>query len=95
MNRVNFARCSGVVLDVCRRHGTWFDMQELHRIVHFIRAGGLDDARDRRRVEFERQRRQQEAQGAGWAHRPARAPDVDLLSLAVRAAGGVLGKWLI
>jgi Zn-finger nucleic acid-binding protein len=94
MNRVNFARCSGVVLDVCRRHGIWFDMQELHRIVQFIRAGGLEVARDRQRLEFEKERRQHEARGASWTSTSARAPDVDLLSLAVRAAGGVLGKWL-
>jgi Zn-finger nucleic acid-binding protein len=83
-----------VVLDVCRRHGIWFDMQELHRIVQFIRAGGLEVARDRQRLEFEKERRQHEARGASWTSTSARAPDVDLLSLAVRAAGGVLGKWL-
>src|SRR5678815_1229162 len=25
MNRVNFANCSRVVVDVCKGHGTWFD----------------------------------------------------------------------
>src|SRR5262249_42908625 len=25
MNRVNFANCSHVVVDVCTAHGTWFD----------------------------------------------------------------------
>jgi len=39
MHRVNFAHGSGVVVDVCRQHGTWFDMNELHRIVQFIRSG--------------------------------------------------------
>src|SRR5262245_3105684 len=29
MNRANFAKCSGVVVDVCRPHGTWFDKDEL------------------------------------------------------------------
>src|SRR6185295_4778946 len=41
MHRLNFAHCSGVIVDVCRAHGSWFDANELHRIVHFIRAGGL------------------------------------------------------
>lgn len=45
MNRVNFAHCSGVVVDVCRVHGTWFDRDELRRIVEFIRSGGLERAR--------------------------------------------------
>src|SRR5437879_9204360 len=42
MNRVNFARCSQVVVDVCKAHGTWFDKDELRRIVEFIRGGGLE-----------------------------------------------------
>jgi Zn-finger nucleic acid-binding protein len=45
MNRVNFAHCSHVVVDVCNPHGTWFDKDELRRIVEFIRAGGLEAAR--------------------------------------------------
>jgi Zn-finger nucleic acid-binding protein len=57
MNRVNFARCSGVIVDVCRGHGTWFDRDELRRIIEFIRAGGLDLSRDKekREIEYERQ----------------------------------------
>ncbi len=57
MNRVNFAECSGVVVDVCRTHGTWFDAHELHRIVQFVRAGGLDQARDRKKAELAAERR--------------------------------------
>jgi Zn-finger nucleic acid-binding protein len=57
MNRVNFARCSGVIVDVCKGHGTWFDRDELSGIVQFIRGGGLDMARqkEKREIEFERQ----------------------------------------
>ena len=67
MNRVNFAECSGVVVDVCREHGTWFDAYELNRIVEFIRAGGLDKARDRKKAELvaERRRAQAARRGAG------------------------------
>jgi Zn-finger nucleic acid-binding protein len=46
MNRVNFGRMSGTVVDVCRGHGTFMDTGELHRIVEFIRGGGLDRARE-------------------------------------------------
>jgi Zn-finger nucleic acid-binding protein len=49
MNRVNFARYSGVIMDACKEHGTFFDRDELRRIVSFIREGGLDRARDRER----------------------------------------------
>jgi Zn-finger nucleic acid-binding protein len=57
MNRINFARCSGVIVDVCRGHGTWFDRNELSGIVEFIRGGGLDLARqkEKQEIEFERQ----------------------------------------
>ena len=47
MNRVNFAHCSGVVVDVCQGHGSWFDRDELRRIIEFIRRGGLIIARTR------------------------------------------------
>lgn len=47
MNRVNFANYSGVVVDVCREHGTWFDKNELQRVVQFIQDGGLDKVRAR------------------------------------------------
>jgi Zn-finger nucleic acid-binding protein len=58
MNRVNFANCSHVVVDVCRTHGTWFDKDELRRIVEFIRSGGLDAARAREIAELERKRQE-------------------------------------
>lgn len=57
MNRINFARCSGVVVDVCKGHGTWFDHDELSRIVEFIRAGGLETSRTRERLAIEEERK--------------------------------------
>ena len=47
MNRVNFGKLSGAVIDVCRGHGTFLDAGELHQIVAFIQGGGLDRARSR------------------------------------------------
>ena len=57
MNRINFANFSGVIVDVCRLHGTWFDRDELRRIVEFIRAGGMDKARQREIQNLEEDRR--------------------------------------
>ena len=58
MNRTNFARYSGVIMDVCKEHGTFFDRDELRRIVSFVREGGLDRSRDRERERLvEEQRR--------------------------------------
>lgn len=45
MNRVNFGRKSGVVVDVCKKHGTWFDAGELTQAVEWVSSGGLDLAR--------------------------------------------------
>lgn len=61
MNRVNFANCSNVIVDVCRSHGTWFDKDELHRIVKFINAGGMDVARAKEIERLEQKRRELEA----------------------------------
>lgn len=47
MNRANFGRVSGVIVDVCSRHGTWFDAGELTRAVAFAANGGLERSRAR------------------------------------------------
>jgi len=39
--RLNFGRTSGVVVDMCREHGTWFDSGELPKILAFLKGGGL------------------------------------------------------
>jgi Zn-finger nucleic acid-binding protein len=57
MNRINFARCSGVIVDICKGHGTWFDRDELSRIVEFIRGGGLEASRAREKAEIKEERR--------------------------------------
>jgi len=46
MNRTNFAGCSGVVIDWCKPHGSWFDRDELRRIIEFVRNGGLRKSRE-------------------------------------------------
>jgi Zn-finger nucleic acid-binding protein len=40
MNRVNFGRRSGVVVDQCRRHGAWLEGGELRRLLEWKKAGG-------------------------------------------------------
>lgn len=83
MNRVNFAHCSNVVVDVCARHGTWFDKDELRRIVEFIRGGGIEAARSREIADLEAQRRQLKAsQIAGAWDSPSGGMDRGKLSYA-------------
>ena len=45
MMRRNFGRISGIIVDVCTSHGTWFDAGELPRILAFVGAGGMDPSR--------------------------------------------------
>jgi Zn-finger nucleic acid-binding protein len=77
MHRLNFRRVSGVIVDVCREHGTWFDADELRRIVEFIQGGGLERARGRERALLEEERERLElarrdlVQAAGRADREA------------------------
>jgi Zn-finger nucleic acid-binding protein len=61
MNRVNFAHCSHVIVDVCKAHGTWFDKDELRRTVEFIRAGGLEKARAQELEQIKDEQRKLEA----------------------------------
>jgi len=56
MNRKLFADCSGVIVDWCKAHGTWFDRDELKRIVQFILAGGLNKSREREKMKLEEER---------------------------------------
>ena len=74
MNRQNFARVSGVVLDVCRGHGVWFNHGELTRIVEFIREGGLGRAREREKTELQEERERLRQQQLATARLDARFP---------------------
>jgi Zn-finger nucleic acid-binding protein len=53
MNRTNYGRISGVILDTCKEHGLWFDKDELRRVLEFIEKGGLDKSRERQIQELE------------------------------------------
>jgi Zn-finger nucleic acid-binding protein len=46
MTRANFGRRSGIVVDTCRDHGTWFDRGELDAVLEFVRAGGVEEELD-------------------------------------------------
>lgn len=47
MNRKQFGRISGVVVDVCRTDGVWFDAGELQQVLAFVERGGLEEERKR------------------------------------------------
>ncbi|MGI9591211.1 MAG: zf-TFIIB domain-containing protein [Myxococcota bacterium] len=39
MQRRNFRKSSGVIIDVCHQHGTWLDADELEQIAGFVLSG--------------------------------------------------------
>lgn len=101
MHRVNFAKCSHVIVDVCKPHGTWFDKDELRRIVEFIRAGGMDEARAREIRELDRKRRELNSArtaslsagfgndyDSGWG-----SSKVDLWDIAASIAYEIFNHW--
>jgi len=57
MNRSNFARSSGVIIDICKQHGVWFDADELPKIIAFITKGGLAKQREKEKMSIEDERR--------------------------------------
>ena len=69
----NYGRSSGVIVDVCGKHGTWFDAGELTSALAWVARGGAAQALERERSELaERERvlrREQRAlaRGAGPA----------------------------
>ncbi len=42
MNRKVWGSHSGVIVDVCRDHGTWFDVGEVEKIREYVKLGGIE-----------------------------------------------------
>jgi Zn-finger nucleic acid-binding protein len=81
MLRRNFSRISGVIVDECRIHGTFFDAGELEDVLAFVRSGGLLLARRRETEELTR-----EAQRAQLATRHPLMAEVDSRGVRVDSA---------
>jgi Zn-finger nucleic acid-binding protein len=98
MNRVNFAHCSGVIVNVCNRHGTWFDRDELRRIVEFVRAGGMERARTEEKADLEQAKIQARAASMivpdTWSGSTRRSAEADLLGLGVSAVALAVRAFL-
>ncbi len=69
MNRKNFGGASGVIVDVCARHGTWFDAGELPQVLEFVKSGGLVRERAREQAR-QREARAHEREMAGVVASP-------------------------
>lgn len=101
MNRTNYGRISGVIVDVCKADGVWFDRDELRRVLDFIQAGGMEKSRDRQIRDLKEAERQL-AQAARPEH-PAMASmsgqssggfGLDLAEVAVEIVLGSIGSIL-
>ncbi len=74
MLRKNFAKISGVIVDVCGRHGTYFDSGELEDVLDFIRSGGLALAQRSEVAEQWRENRSRRRIEASQAQSPGLGP---------------------
>lgn len=83
MNRINFAKCSDVIVDVCKQHGTWFDRDELRQIIEFIRGGGMQLTREKLQHELEFQQEKLH----GEQLRGAQSPSFHMASVTVSSYG--------
>ncbi|MCP4201041.1 MAG: hypothetical protein GY769_03820 [bacterium] len=86
MNRRNYGQRSGVIVDVCTKHGVWFDMGELARILSWIRDGGLAQAQKQELI-----RNQAEARRPAQTSWPASSSPFDTPQAGL---GGLLKKVL-
>lgn len=86
MYLVHFERVSGVMLDVCGTHGTWFAYDELRRMVDFVQAGGAKAVFEQRDNEWrlERERLDAAVRRAAAGRRPKQG------SLLVELVSGTL-----
>lgn len=93
MNRKNFGRSSGVVVDICSRHGVWFDAGELPRVIDFVRSGGLVRAEQAERVERQASRRAARAADLTPDSRTFFEPTLDPLGGLAQAVRELI-KWI-
>ncbi|MEO8920784.1 MAG: zf-TFIIB domain-containing protein [Polyangiaceae bacterium] len=86
MNRKNFGGASGVIVDVCAKHGTWFDAGELPQVLAFVQSGGLvrERARELERERLARAHDREFLHGAG----PESSSSPSLLAFNPRASSG-------
>ena len=85
MQRRNYARRSGVIIDVCRSDGIWFDADELQSILEWIHEGGLQTARARA---GEAHREQEARVKIAKASQPSAGYDGDWFNWGSQSSGG-------
>jgi Zn-finger nucleic acid-binding protein len=94
MNRMNYGRSSGVIIDLCAEHGYWLDPGELEKIAKWVATGGLAEKYQREVEEAKAERARLERSVAAPSMfyatpDPLDADDKRLLG--AYATGGFLG----
>ncbi len=78
MNRQNFGRVSGVIIEICKAHGLWFDRDQFSAALRFVMTGGLEQAKLRQiqdlDQELARKRTAALAPGLAYDSLPSDAP---------------------
>lgn len=67
MNRINYGRRSGVMIDICSTHGIWLDGGELRQLMEWVKAGGqllTDEYKFKAQKQKEKKRRTTELYSA-------------------------------
>ena len=92
----NFGGRSGIVVDVCKDHGVWFDEDELTHVLEFVASGGL---RDQRRREIEDAKMELSRKRVDALHEQMRVPHSTYEAKQVHSASALVsalvdvGSW--
>ncbi len=90
MNRRNYGRRSGIILDICGDDGVWFDAHELEQVLDWLRRGGQEVAaqleKEEEREQERKRRAERLAEPAALAGHYGRRAELSTL-----AAEGILG----
>lgn len=92
MNRRNWGKRSGIILDICQKHGVWFDLHELEDLLRFLRTYGGRQAE--KAAEAERAALRQMAIQGSLRSFPSLSESSSSSSMAGALAVGFLGGVL-
>ena len=88
MQRRNYEKTSGVIIDVCFKHGIWLDAGELKRIYEWAKAGGMHHSKEQeknrmlREVHYQKEQSERRRYDARHVEEHSSfAGDADLLTI--------------
>jgi Zn-finger nucleic acid-binding protein len=90
MNRKLFAAGSGVIVDVCRAHGTFFDIGELPRVIEYVQQGGLEKAEKKEIARMHEQAKSEQRKAAAAAASGARVSGNSDAGTAISTGGALV-----